>query len=304
MKRFLCIGFVVVFVLALTAGAIEPPRSTGPRHPTAGKITAPKVGIPGPVGLLGYKASIQIGGLYYPNGIGVSTQGDRIYFAQQTDSDLYCLFNKKLKTIPSVSPWPHSLRMRGSLYVGDAYGGIFRVDDQNNSTLLGYDYYGDDVAALDVDLATGAVYFVTNYWFDDYNTWSGLYKLPASAAPEEAALLSWWYDAPCWGLIVKGDVIYTTDYWADSVWICDKYGESWSEVLTGLYGPTGLDFDSLGNMFVAEWDGGSVAAVKAGTTAIGRIGYGFDSPYYLQVDGRNSVYLTDMYAELIWKLKK
>jgi DNA-binding beta-propeller fold protein YncE len=306
MKRFFCIGFVVLFVLMLTAGAVERPRSTGPVLPTRDSLLDPMGGAPG-IGvlpLLGYKAILQLQGLYYPMGLGISTLGDRIYYVEEYDYYIHLLFNKKIKPLGPASPFPHCLRMRGSLYIGDVYGGIYKIDDQNNSTLLGYDQYGDDVSALDVDLATGAIYFVTNYMIDGYNTWTGLYKLPASAAPEEAILLDWWNNGPCFGLVIKGDLIYTTDYYAQSVWICDKDGDNWSEVLPGFSGPTGLDFDSMGNMFVAEWDGGSVAAIKAGTTAIGRIAYGFSTPYYLQADAANSIYLTDMYAGKIWKLKK
>jgi hypothetical protein len=249
----------------------------------------------------GYKAKLWSYGLNYVDGIGVSQRGDSVYYDDDYGYYVYRDRNHKVTGIPVAPTLLHAMRLRGALYVGTEHGDIFKLDPANGVTFAGYDIYGDDVAGLDVDTETGTVYFVTNYYYG-YGYWTGLYKLPSNT--NQAILLDNWEDAPSWGLAVKGSHIYVSDYYYGEVWRTDKNGDYWERYASDLWGPTDICFDTTGNLFVAEWDDGSVAVVKAVTQVLGRIAYGFFTPYYLQLDKLNAIYLADCYAGEIWKLWK
>ncbi len=267
------------------------PRTTATASPTTG--------------LLGYHASLQQSNLYYPMGIGVSYRGDRTYFTEVDDCDVYLLYNRQYKTYLHVDWYAGPIRNRGNLYFtasDNGYGDIYKIGPGANEEWIGWGGYGCDwISAIDVDMVTGNVYFIMNC---DYDYWTMLYVLPAKDFGGEAILLDEWYGEPCWGLAVKGNKIYSTDYYSGSVWVCDKYGDNWEEILYGFNGPTDLGFDKQGNLFVAEWSGGNVARVRAGSTNIGRIAVGLSSPYYLELDGLGQIFLTDYYAGTIWKFWK
>jgi hypothetical protein len=326
MRRKIQVLLVVLCILSLMAGTVlaqgkaDPSRKLKVRMPAAsvavqGQKTpshpplnkkAPTAGfLPAITTQLGYQASLHLEGLYYPMGIGVSWRGDTILFTQAEGSgNVYWHHDHTIDAIPTPESYLNVCRERGALYVGTAYGDVYKVVDRQYVTYLGEDWFGDDIDALDVDMATGTVYFVTNYW-DSYwgEYWSGLYKLPPNTT--EAILLDDWYDEPCWGLAVKGNLLYITDYVNDSIWTYPKKGGDWTEIVFDLDGPMDICFDKLGNMFVAEWDGGSIARVKAGGTHdIVRIASGFEYPFYLQLDGSNNIYFTDYWAGQIWKLRK
>jgi sugar lactone lactonase YvrE len=105
-------------------------------------------------------------------------------------------------------------------------------------------------------------------------------------------------------LAVRGNRILTTDYYDDAVYSCDKEGTDWYPMLYGFYGPMDLCFDKQGNLFVAEWDGGNVARVRAGKASIARIATGMETANCLEVDGRNEIFVTDYTGRTIWKLFK
>lgn len=259
------------------------------------------------IGLLGYHASLQQSGLYSPCGIGVSYRGDRIYITQSDDCDVELLYNKEYKTYVHLGWDPGPIRNRGNLYctvTDNGYSDIYRVGPGGYDEWIGWAYDGCDydyISAIDVDRATGDVYFMVNC---DYWEWTALYVLPAKDFGGEAYIVDSWYDDPCWGLAVKGNKIYSTSYYDGSVWVCDKSGDNWEEIIFGFEGPCDLGFDKLGNLFVAEWDGGSVARVRAGSTNVARLAVGLDSPYYLELDGQGRVFVSDMHAGNIWMFWK
>jgi hypothetical protein len=322
MTRKIQVLLVVVCILSLMAGTVLAQGKADPNRKLKVRMPAASVAIQGqktpshpplnnktvngPAVIttqLGYQASLHLDGLYYPMGIGVSWRGDTILFTQGYSSgNVYWHHDKTIDAIPTPESYLRVCRERGALYVGSGYGEVYKVVDRQYVTYLGEDWYGDDIAALDVDMATGAVYFVTNYYGYDYD-WSGLYKLSPNTT--EAILIDSWWDEPCWGLAVKGNYLYITDYYNDSVWKTPKKGGPWTEIVFDLDGPTDICFDKLGNMFVAEYRGGSIARVKAGGAHdIVRIATGFYSPYYLQLDGSNNIYFTDYNMGQIWKLRK
>jgi sugar lactone lactonase YvrE len=79
--------------------------------------------------------------------------------------------------------------------------------------------------------------------------------------------------------------------------------------ITGLAGPRGVAFDSLGNVYVSEWDG-SVGLVKKFNTNVGNAPFttpstdftGFNEPYGLAVDSSNNVYVADSGLHRIRKI--
>jgi DNA-binding beta-propeller fold protein YncE len=274
------------------SGLHHPPQLKGPVGPADAVVITTQ---------FGYKAKLWSYGLYYPAGIGVSQRGDSIYYDDDYGGYVYRDRNHSVTAIPVAPTYLHAMRLRGALYVGTGYGDIYKLDPAMGVTFAGYDIYGDDVAGLDVDTETGVVYFVTNY-FDSSYEWTGLYKLPPNTT--EAILLAWWYDEPAWGLAVRGSYIYVSDYYYNEVWRTDKNATGWQLYAWDLWGPTDICFDSAGNLVVAEWDSGSVAVIKARTGQVGRIAYGFYSPYYLQLDKSDAIYLTDFDAGEIWRLWK
>jgi hypothetical protein len=293
----------------LAVAAQHAPRSkSDPRLPGHVRPPAPSNasnGFPAVTTYLGYKASLLDSGIPYPNGIAASYRGDRVYLTIWDDPDVYLNYLRQWTSYVFVTYDLTNIRNRGSLYVATDWGGIFGISAGGVLTYLGYDWYDDEVGGMDVDLATGTVYFVTNYYdyvYDYY--WTGLYKLKPGASPHEAELLDWWYDYPSWGLAVKGNRIFTTDYYSNAVYSCDKEGTDWDMFLNGFDGPFDLCFDKSGNLFVAEWDGGSVARVRAGKASIARIATGMETGNCLEVDGRGEVFVTDYYGGTIWKLFK
>ncbi len=309
-------GFIKARSSVVSAAAKH--RGTPGLHPASAPALSsgkPALREPGPAttlgaspitGLLGYHASLQQSGLYYPTGIGVSYKGDRIYFTEYDDCDVLMLYNREYKTYVHVGWYPGPVRNRGNLYsaISNYYSDIYKIGPGGYDQWIGwagYDCPYDYLSAIDVDMKTGDVYFTMNcsYW-----DWTGLYVLPAKDFGGEAYLLDSWYYDRCWGLAVKGNKIYTTSYEYGSVYVCDKYGENWDEILNGFSGPTDLGFDKLGNLFVAEWDGGSVARVRAGSTNVARIAVGLHSPYYLELDGLGRVFVSDYYGGGIWMFWK
>ncbi len=270
------------------------------RHPAA---SATVTGAP-VTGLLGYHPSLQLSSIYGPYGIGVSYKGDRIYFTESNDCDVYYFQDKDYKTYEHIGWYAGPIRNRGNLYstYSDGYGDIVKTGPGGDTQWIGWQGFGCDyISAIDVDRLTGDVYFMMNC---GQSSWAGIFVLPAKDFGGRAISLDEWYGDQCYGIAVKGNKLYTTSYWYGSVYVCDKFAENWDEILTGFNGPTDLGFDKLGNLFVAEWNSGSVARVRPGSTNVARIAVGLGSPFYLEIDGLNRVFVTDMVAGNIWMFWK
>lgn len=298
MTRKLGIVLLVLCVLLLSAGFLPAKDTPGSKKPpTDRQIPRTKISVQTKPG---YRAGLLFDNLYYPAGIGVSARGDCVVHTEW-DSYIYMNLQGLNSVIDTGSDELHVLRYRGGgIYAGDVYGSVWKSDDRNTAAYLGSEYYGDDICGLDVDPMSGAVWFITN-WEDGY-WWSGLWKLMPGST--DAILVDSWEDEPGWGLAVKGDNIYVSDWYGDSVWKYNKPTGNWYEILFGFEGPTDIGFDSAGNMYVAEYGGGNLAMVKNGSTKINRIAWGFYEPYYLELDQYGNIYLTDYGTWQIWKIRK
>lgn len=291
--------FIVLAVLAMATAVLaaqagpghhNPPRQNGSRQASTAGITT----------RLGYHVSVIEQDLYYPEGIGVSATGDAVYFTED-----YYIYRDRNHTVKGLWFETHGLqacRMRNALYAGDEFGDIFRVTDDGKATLFAQVWDGYYTPALDVDPSTGAVYFVGQFSPED-PFYSALFKVPAGGG-QPIFMTDWYYD-PTWGMAVKGNYVYITSYYDGAVWKYPKNGGGpWTEVLSGLDYPTDIQFDKAGNMYIAEYGGGSLARVQAGTTKIVRIVSGLSDPFYLQLDAKGNIYLSDSDAGIIYKVWK
>jgi len=300
MKRCFQVGFVVLVVLALTAGAVpaQVQKNSGHMPPHRGQSVAYKSKV---TTYLGYRAAVMAEGLYYPDAIAVSSRGDSIYFGEGGSGDIFRLLNQKIASTPVSFDDVEVARLRNAFYVGDDYGEIYKLGPAGKyqhqaSTPAPFDVY---VSGLDIDPVSGAIYYVVNSW-DDYE--SALFKLPAGS--DTPIYLDSWEEDPSWGLAVKGKYLYVTDYYSDSLWSFSLESGDWEEIVTGLGGPTDICFDKLGNLFVAGYSDGTIYRIKAGTWAVSTIADGLYEPFRLQLDASNRIYFTDYGAGIIWKLFK
>jgi len=298
MKRYFQIVLVVLSVLVLTAWAVPGQVHKAPGYPP--QHHRQSVAVPSPISTyMGYKAVSMIKGLNIPGAIAVSTPGDSIYFGFDDEGSIFRLRNNKVTAFPITGTYIDACRLRGSLYIGDSHVNIYKLEAGGTLHLLAsLGMVGVWVGGLDVDLSNGTIYFVVN---DILSSWSGLYALPAGSSTP--IMLDDWYNAQSAGLAVKGNFLYISDYDKGSIWTYSKQG-NWTEIITGLDGPADLGFDKQGNMFVAEFDGGSIARVKAGSLSITRIASGLNEPYRLQLDASDRIYFTDSWTGIIWKLFK
>ncbi len=277
---------------------IRGPRPEGPAIAPAKPPMSPALQASPITGLMGYHAGFQTGA-YYPEGVATSFRGDRFYFTQDGDCDVTMFKNRVFKDWRHVDYYLTSCRMAGALYIGTDHGVIWKIPEGGVPEVVGWDHWGDYVDAVDVDPATGDIYFLTEWYGYNY-----FYKIPAHAAVGEAEGLDYWGGEMCYGLAVKGNRIYVASYDYDCIWYYEKNSGDWWRAIEGLNGPTDVDFDRLGNMYIAEWDSGTIAMVKEGRTSAGRIAAGFSTPWRLQVDGTGQIFVADYYGWGIWKLFK
>jgi hypothetical protein len=251
---------------------------------------------------LGYHAKLMASFPDYLGGIGVADGGEYVFFSAFEDSYALWLHKGEINGIDTPAYELDGCRnRRGGVYFGDDDGNIWWIKERSQAVYLGHDYYHDYVDALDINPDTGATYFITNYFEDDYFTWTGLYKL--TIGQDTATLLDWWEYAPSAGIALRGDTIYVTDYWNDSIWTYSKSAGTWKEIVTGLNGPLGIDLDALGNMYVTE-GGGTLARVTKNCKKIDRIASGFGYPFALELDNEGRIYVTDEESGMIWKIWK
>ncbi len=296
MKKKIRVIFLVLGLIVLGTGLFAAQSQSGPFHPPErGKVGVSTDSLVIQTAL-GFQARF-LDSWTRPIGIGVSSNGDTIYFTDLSN-DIFRDRSHTIKSFPTPGSGLFACRLRGALYVGDGNGDIWKLD-QGQVTPRGHDPNGYPVSAIDVDTATGTVYFLTQYLGGLMNY---LYKLPPNVTT--GVLIKSWPDLPGWGLAVKGNWLYVSDYHGNSISRISKNGGSFFLVSTGLSGPMDIGFDKLGNLFVAEWFGGSIARIKAGGGNIVRIATGFLEPFYLQLDGSGNIYLTDFGAGEIWKLSK
>lgn len=294
MVLMLCVLALAIGLSAAQAQAQAQRKLCDPPQPQrAGASFIPSV-----TTYLGYKASLILSGLDEPAGIGVSPKGDKICFGTESDYSVWMYQNQELKLIQTTPNSPLGASYRGAFYWGDANGNISKAGDGLPPQYLA-SVPDTFISALDVDPQTGIIYFIAEH--PTSVAYIAILKLlPGSSTP---VALGYIFNSS-WGLAVKGNFLYFTYYSSGQIYKESKNGGPLILVTGGLNGPTDICFDTKGNMIVAEWNGGSIARVKAGSLIIARIATGLANPYYLQLDASDNIYLTDNATGMLWKLKK
>jgi hypothetical protein len=233
-------------------------------------------------------ATLLAGGLNMPWGLGVFTGASVLV---NTESGLWLCFggSKYLVTTPS-NPLTFS-RMRGTRYVvGDIAGNIYELSGKSLKLLTSIT---GSIFGLDID-KNGDVYFI------DLGAHFVIYRLPwGSNEPVFVAMLNFIAS----GVAVKGNTLYVSDYDWGKIWTLSKTGGSPTLFASGLNGPQDLIFDRMGNLYVAESVGGSIAFIRAGSTTVKRIATGFGYPPSLGLDIAGYLYFTDLETGKLWMIK-
>jgi len=99
--------------------------------------------------------------------------------------------------------------------------------------------------------------------------------------------------------VTGGDGIYVSDD-AHIIMKCDTSGEGSLFAIHDLNYPSGLAFDRAGNLYVANYGGGTI--VKITTNGIGSVfAGGLDSPYPIAMDGDGNIFVANHEDHDIWK---
>jgi DNA-binding beta-propeller fold protein YncE len=289
-KRLVLAGLgCVLILLALPTSAQVTDKPGNPSHPTAGIFVNPTFTPPSTAP--GYEAVLLASSLPGPRGLGVKPKGGEVYVVTENDHGLWHYQGGTLTFIMTTPVLMHGSRYKGGYLVGGEDGSIRKYVGGTTLKIL-TSYLTGDVYSLDVDAATGAVYFTSS---------TNVYRLPKGrTTPEYLTSLP----GNSWGIAVKGNYLYITQYDYDLIYRMRKTGGPLSTFATGLNGPTDLVFDRHGNLYVAEFNSGSIAAIRARTSTVERIGWGFGEPYYIGVDRQGNVVFSDFGTYYLWVLKK
>ncbi len=286
MKRLI---FVVVACLVLVAGlSLAQDRKPADRTLSGTLPPAPTVPI---VTSVEYSPILLASGISSIRGLGVPPPAGRA-FVCDFDGEVHLYDNGSFYPT-GVGYYPFSGRYFKGFYFGDYWGNIYKL--VNGTAKLLAQMPGSLISALTVDPANGCIYFATQW--ASY----GIYKLrQGSSTPK--LLLSIPFD--CYGLAIKGDSLYVSDFFAGSIYRMPKKGGSLRPMYSGLIGPCDLIFDQGGNLYIAEWIGGRVMAVKAGTADPVPIAQGFAWLFGVDVDKYGNIYFTEDNGGRLWKLQK
>ena len=181
-------------------------------------------------------------------------------------------------------------------YWGDKDGSIYRLVNGKVTHLATLPGMPSLIDALTVDPANGSVYFSAGN-----SVFNGIYVLrKGSSTPK--LLLSLPIPNPSYGLAINGDLLYFGDYYGGAIYRIPKRGGRVRLVCSGLAQPARMVFDKGGNLYIAEFGGGRILAVKAGTTDPTVIAL---SAFIgaVAVDGNGNVYFGTNAGQL-WKLQR
>jgi hypothetical protein len=284
MRRSICI---VSVCLLLVAG----PAMAQTKHP-ADRTVLPGALPAGPIiTSVEYSLVLLASGLSSIRGLGVPPPAGRI-FVDDYGGEVYLYQNGSFDPT-GIGDEPFSGRYFKGYYFGDYYGNIFKLVNGKAKHLASMP--GSLISALAVDPANGCVYFAT--------TWEsmGIYKLRKGSSKPKL-LLSIPFD--CYGLALRGDALYISDYDSGNIYRMPKRGGSLRLLYSGLSGPCDLIFDQGGNLYIAEWNGGRVMAVKAGTADPVAIAEGFGYLFGIDLDKYGNVYFTEDDGGRLWMLQK
>ncbi len=284
---FIFLGCLLLLSTLSSQGTVA---SHDPVKPGSSRQNVPQ--FPAPSTVPGYSAVLLASSLPAPRGLGVFPKGRDVLFNTEDDSSLYRYRYGMVSFILTTSTEPlQASRYRGGYYVGNNIGNIYKLKPEGlQSIMLAVPGW---ISALDVDPATGDIYFIAQG--------TVLFRLPkGSTIPVGLGNVPF----ESWGIAVRSNHLYISQYDTGLIYKMPKKGGALTVAFTGLNGPTDLVFNKEGDLFIAEYGGGSVAYIPCSFSSIKRIGWGFSEPYYIGVDLNDNVYFTDFGTYSLWLLKK
>ncbi len=300
MKTFRRIVVPILGILFLASAVFAGSTSTWTRHAREVDPAKAPAG-PSSIWTTDHYKAIPLVSVPWPTGLGVSVTGDTVYINSWT-GNAYRYRPGQALEVGSGAPPLLAGRLWGKYYFGMDGGFVGYVGSGLSFDIFMFPFGPDlETTALDVDRVTGIVYFAITDW---YNGYCVFFKYTPSTGT-----VDYLFDedySPCYGIAVRGNYVYFSFEYDDVVLRVDKRapGGRWQLVAEGLNGPDDIQFDAKGNMFVAEWDSGTIASIPAGTTKVKRIASGFFGPGYLGMDKYGNVYVSEYAGGVVWELKK
>ncbi len=290
MKRSVSVGALCLFLMAGFAFAQE--RSFL-NHPGRSDAVAPSLS--SPIVLSPEYTPVLLASIFLPiRGLGVPDPAGRI-FIQSNEGYLFLYQNGSVQNTGMGYGGFSSYYFQGYFW-GDSAGSVYRLVNGKVKHLVTIPGAFMLITALTVDPADGSLYFSAGSPFSN-----GIYVLrKGSSTPK--LLLSLPRLSPCYGLAIRGDTLYFSDPIAGEINRMPKRGGNVKLTFSGLSFPVRMVFDKGGNLYIAEWGGDRILAIKAGTTNPVVIA-STSLPGAVAVDGNGNVYFGNDFGQL-WKLQR
>jgi DNA-binding beta-propeller fold protein YncE len=296
MKKSLSVVFLGLFLLAGFASAQDRP---GPSEHALPGAVPPAATTPIATSVE-YSPVLLSSAIPSPRGIGVPPAAGRVYVCGYNGTDEIYLYRhgSTQPTGVDAGGGPFAARYLQGFYFGDQSGYIDKLVKGAAKQLVSMP--GSLISGLAVDPANGCIYFAT------IGSSYGIYKLRKGSSTPKLLLSVAFY---CYGIAVQGDALYISDYDSGAIYRMPKRGGSLHLFCSGLYGPCDLLFDKGGNLYIAEWLGGRVQAVRAGTSTPVVIAQGFVNVFGIGLDKYGNVYFTEDPSNNgsngnLWKLER
>lgn len=236
----------------------------------------------------------------YPAGIGVGTLGDYVLINDEEYGDLLAYKDGTVKYLGTPGSWLIAGRMYGHYYFGDAYGNLFRLENDLTITdLLATDDFGDLVGAIAIEPTHGYVFFAIDFISDE------VFALFAYDPATTDYYFMGIEPDYCLGLAFKGNYLYISLAISDVIlkWNWKSGGSEPLLFTDKVVTPLDIQFDAKGNLFVAEGEPGDILKFNATATMRTKIAWNVPGPECLGLDKAGDVFFSDEAGE-VWKLKK
>lgn len=303
-KRVLCLVVCGLLLAAVSASALTQEKPWFHHSQGSAKSKASSASGNGIWTDPKYEAVLLENSLSYPQGIGVGVLGDRVLVGTIGDYSLWGRVEGSLTFFDYFYEPSGGKMCAGTFYAGNYYGDLYRLNaDRSLEGVLGWDdpYY--EISAIAMDPVTQDIYFMRNDWIDyPYDVYTDLFRYRPSNG--KLTYINGWEGFISWGIAVRGNSVYIADVYDDVIWRMAKNGGGLHLFVDGLYEPADIEFDAKGNLYIAEFAGGSIAMVKTGTTTVKRIATGFYTPNYIGLDKLGDIFFSDYYGSTLWELKK
>ncbi len=310
MTRFKLVVSVGLCFLLLGAGwvgaAAKPASIPWPPQPVK-----PRVAIPAPAAPLvasGYKLTPLYSGLGEPWGLGVDKYGRYAVVNDFLSEQALLISTGNPGHIFDALPLAGAFaaKMWDRCYLSDNTGNLYVI--WNGSLAWIWSYGGSDyaISAIGIDHSNGMVYFMLSYVGDAEIYQTYLYRFDPNTSVAEMIM---GFEDLSLGVAVKGNYVYVSTMMEGKIWRVNKKITSGppEPFMEGLSGPAGMDFDSGGNLWLAEiayGPLGTIGKIPAGTRKRTAIARGFDTPVGIGVDLRGRIVFTEFRTGNVWVLRK